>query len=110
MDKLIIGERKCRVDCKVAQWMHFVLPGRGAARLIEMAAHAGTLAQESCHETLRGSAWAVMGSVGLCAQAHGMQECLPAFPSLATVGSAHITNKNSNSNSNLNLDWPLQSD
>ena len=72
-----------------------------------MAAHAGALMQESHHATLRGSAWAVMGSVGLCAQAHGMQECLPAFPSLATVGLAHITNKNSNSNSAAGTGMPV---
>ena len=69
--------------------------GRSAAWLIEMAAHASALTQESHHETLRGSAWAVMGSVGLCARAHGMQEGLPTFPSLAIVGLSHITNKTS---------------
>ena len=67
--------------------------GRSAAQLTKMAAHASALAQESRHETLRGSVQAVMGSVDLCARAHGMQERLLAFPSLAIVGSMHITNK-----------------
>ena len=62
-----------------------VMSGCCVARLRETVAHAGALMQESCHATLRGSAWAVMGSAGSCARAHGMQEGLPTFPSLATV-------------------------